>query len=53
MKLWLRIGISENMGSYEEWSLPNTAKQWHTAENNQELVNIFEHWIYSFYINLS
>ena len=27
-------------------------KKWHTIENDQELINIFEHKIYSFYINL-
>ena len=31
-------------------NLPSTTKKWHTTENNQELVNIFEHRIYIIYI---
>ena len=28
--------------------LPTTTKKWHIAENDQEIINIFEHKIYSF-----
>ena len=27
-------------------TLPTTTKEWHTIENEQELINIFEHKIY-------
>ena len=32
--------------------VPTTTKKWHTIENDQELINIFEHKIYTFYIHL-
>ena len=49
---YLNIFSKSIYASVTELSLPNTTKKWYTAENDQELIDIFEHKICTFYIHL-